>query len=724
MKGLILLLIFLSSPLSAQVVSVKSGEHGDFTRIVLTRPANGAWRLGRTADGYEVEIGATKPSFDLSDVYRLITNERLRAIWADPETGRLHLGIGCACHAIPFEFGPRNLVIDIRPGTAPAGSSFESPISGGASLAALGSIGPIRPKARPVASENLTERKNYQWLDNFRAETDSQFAQFPFAPDTLPNAIGSEVDRGAFRTVLTEQLGIGATQGVVEMRVPDLPSAPLLPSPEHEQARVALKEMPGLSVAGAETSQGLQVNGGNCPPEDRLAIQNWSSAQDPVTEMASSKATLLAEFDTPQAEQITTAARLHLSFGFGAEARNMMIAIANTYEPDPFLVAMSYIVDQEPSPQNPFANMQSCNSNAALWALLAASNSDALDGLNGAAVARSVMELPRHVRSVLAPRVVARLLTEGDRANAEIVQNAMARSVPKDDPSVRLMAAEVALTEGQPAKAEDHLDDLAVGDATLESLFARVEARFQQGLPVDMADILNLEAFAFEQGAGERQEQFQMALARAYALSGAFEKAFETAGNTPPLVRDVWTILANSGPDSEILTQALNLSQSQRDAFPNDLRNRLAARLLEIGLPNAAAGFLNENSDINLTAKVNLANGDGRAALRALATSSDKSDAPLLVDAYDRLGQYDAAGDVLRDAGQDVEALRRDLWQSKWPNSGEGAASPWAKLTALTNDDGIDSSLPPLRAAQANVDRATETREGVAELLQAVPPLQ
>lgn len=723
MKRLILFLMLLGSPLSAQVVSVKSGEHGDFTRLVLTLPEEGAWRLGRTEHGYEVEIGRGKPSFDLSDVYRLITNDRLRTIWADPATGRLHLGIGCACHAIPFEFGPRNIVIDIRPGNAPTGSSFESPISGGSALAALGRIEATRPKARPDLPEVAPETPSYEWLDNRPTETNNPTSRFNLDAALPPGPLDAEVDLGAFRTTLTEQLGIGATHGVVEMQLPDPAIAPAFPLAEPQQARVALSDLPGLSVAGGQVSEGLQVDGGNCPAEDRLAVQNWSGTEDAVTEIASSKANLLAEFDTPQADQITTAARLHLYFGFGAEARNLMLAVTNTYEPDPFLIAMSFLVDKEPSPHNPFKNMQSCDSNAALWALLAASEGEALDGLNGAAVARSVMELPPHVRSVLAPHVVARLLNAGDRANAEIVQNAMTRTVSEDDPNLHLMAADVALTEKNPEKAEDHLNNLAPGDATLDGLFARVEARFQQSLPVEMADILALEAFAFEQGRGERHEEFQVALAHAFALSGSFQKAFETAGETQSVVQDVWTVLAASGPDSEVLTFAVSLTKAQRDAFPDDLRNSLATRLLAVGLPNAAAGFLNDDSDVDLIAKINLANGDGRSALRVMSASLTESDASLLASAYDRLGEYDAAGQILRDAGQNDEALRRDLWQNKWPSSTEGAAAPWAKLAAFAAGDGPDSGLPPLRAAQSDVQRAIETREAVAALLQAVPPV-
>ena len=740
MIRLILLLICLAGSVSAQVVTVRSGEHGDFTRIVLTLPAAGDWRIGRTETGYEVELPTANPRYNLSDVYRLITKDRLRDIAADPASGRLRLDIGCACHVIPFEFGPRNLVIDIRPGPPPEASSFEVPLSGGAAMAGLTGIGigaeaglPEVTRPAPV----LPDRKPaYSWIDNRVAVRPIREPVLPFpkepappgteAPDSVADVLSqeldAEVDLAGFRELLIDQIGVGATQGVVDLQLPAKPTAREGALETPEQARVALSRLPGLSVDAGNRTDGLQTDGQTCPDEDRLAMKDWSATDDAASEISAAKGKLLAEFDLPQAEQITAATRVHLFFGFGAEARNLLFALSKNDPPDPFLVAMSYLVDEDRSLANPFANMQSCDSNAALWALLAAPDTEPLDGLNGAAVARGAMELPNHVRSVLAPRVVTRLQALNDPTNAEVVQNALARAVSKDDPTLRLLDAEIALSENRPAEAELHLNSLDEGEATLAGLFARVEARFQQQIPVEQADILALEAFAFEQGSGAKKEDFQIALTRAYALSGAFEKAFGMAGASPQLDLDVWRILANSGADSDILTYAIGLTAPAHDLLPGNLRSTLAERLLKIGLPNAAERFLNDETDTQLQAEVSLANGDGRKALRVLASAEGEAEPTLTAKAYEGLGQYETAADLLRAAGQEDEAARVERRQRKWPEPSGNEADPWAKLAAFAKDQAEDPPLPPLRAAQDDLDRSVATRAGIEALLQGVPP--
>ena len=159
LKIMTLAFAVLSGPAAAQVVTVKSGEHGDFTRIVLSLPVSGDWRLGRTPDGYEVAITQGRPNYDLSDVYRLIKPDRLRSIWADPGTGLLQLGIGCSCHVIPFEFGPSNLVIDIREGSPPVGSSFEVPLAGGGHWRPWAPFNPRGPSCDPTRMNRFSQAR-------------------------------------------------------------------------------------------------------------------------------------------------------------------------------------------------------------------------------------------------------------------------------------------------------------------------------------------------------------------------------------------------------------------------------------------------------------------------------------------------------------------------------------------------------------------------------------
>lgn len=721
MKRLAVLIALMASPAAAQVVTLKTGEHGNFTRIVLNLPKPEVWQLGRTEEGYEVAIGDGTSKFDLSDVYRLITTDRLRSIWVDPQSGLLQLGIGCTCHAIPFEFGPRSLVIDIREGAAPAESLFETPLKGEAALSALAEAAPSRPRTRPAGGETAPTGPAYDWIAGRMPQDPAPMAEGPTANAAALQTLDAEIDLGSFRALLTDQIGMGATEGVIEMRVPDTPPAPQESAKDPDQARVALSALPGLSIDDRDRAEGLTTKGMNCPAEEVLDLKSWAQSDQAAAELANAKGLLLAEFDTPQADRITEAARVHLYFGFGAEARNLLAAISRTYQIDPFLVAISYLVDNDTSPENPFEGLQSCNSNAALWALLATPETEPLDGLNGAAVARSAMELPSHIKSILAPSIVARLLQEGDRTNAEVVQNALARAVASDDPVIHLLEADVALTEHRPADAEHHLDELSEGEATLEGLFKRVEARFQQGQAIDQADVLAIEAFAFDQRSGDQEAAFRQALTHAYALTGAFAKAFGEAQDDPSLRQDVWETLAKTGNDSDVLQFAVGVQAEEREGLTDEVRVTLARRLLDLGLPNAGPALLADRSGpVELIAQINLANGDGRAALQAMSTTLDEFAPDLLASAYQTLGQYDTSAEILRNAGQDAEAARLDRWQGVWATEGAETDKLWVELASFAKGQG-DTDLPPLAAAAADVERSAKTRDDIRALLQSVP---
>jgi len=100
----------------AQPVRVTSGEHDGFTRLVLDYGSPQDWQVGRTLDGYALRLTGPTPTYDLTGVYDLIGRGRLAAVWVDPATQALRIGIGCACHAQPFEFRPGIVVIDLKDG--------------------------------------------------------------------------------------------------------------------------------------------------------------------------------------------------------------------------------------------------------------------------------------------------------------------------------------------------------------------------------------------------------------------------------------------------------------------------------------------------------------------------------------------------------------------------------------------------------------------------------
>ena len=739
MKWVILFFGLSAGTAMAQAVVVKSGDHADFTRLVLTFPDAADWQLGRSKEGYELGLGARKAAFDLTDVYRLITKARLKSVWTDPTTGRLQLGVACACHAIPFEFNRNTLVIDIKDGAPPEGSTFEQALIGGEALPPIGLNAGVAPGPVPDFAV-------YDWLEATAAA--SAPIESPLTPDIFQSNLEGAVAGDGFRNAVIDQLAKGATEGIVEIVPIGLADSSSTPSDGVANVRMGVGDLPdalaGVSVSDGKPRPALSATGDLCPVEDRVDPARWGSMDSGATALFAARASMLGEFDEPDPDGLQNAIYTLLFFGFGAEARNLMQVFQSTEKIDPLAVGLSYLVDGEAAPEKPFSGMQTCNSAAAFWALAEAEDKQNLAGLDGSAVARTYLGLPKHLKLAFAQVITQRLLQDGDAANAEIVRSALTRAAPGNAAIVPLVEATMALTAGEPEKAESYLEKVSDSAVAADALVALVEARFQMRSSVDEADVFALEAFAFESRGGKMDAVFQKALTHAKALSGDFAAAFALAGENATLRSDTWELLAAMGKDSDLLALAVGGSLQPDDRISASAQSIFVRRLMDLGLPNAAMAWLAQvPPDPVLAAEVFLANNDGRAALRALAADLPAADPSVLSEAFRETGDFVQAASVLRDEGDSEAARRLERWGGIWtaatvavaadpltitaaePEIAQSGDVPdvWDDVLALRDPMPNDDNLKPLESGQKNLADSTVTRDRIANLLSAVPPV-
>lgn len=159
-----------ASPVVAETVKIRSGEHGAFTRIVAEDGARG-WSLGRAGAGYELRLAETT-RYDLSRAFRLIGRDRIATLEPGPVPGSLLIGLACNCHATAFVTPSGALVIDVADGPPAKGSPFER-------LLSVGAEGPLpeagsRSRTAPAGQRHLpyaTARVNP--LGSFSREIDA-----------------------------------------------------------------------------------------------------------------------------------------------------------------------------------------------------------------------------------------------------------------------------------------------------------------------------------------------------------------------------------------------------------------------------------------------------------------------------------------------------------------------------------------------------------------------
>lgn len=719
---LILLVLLVALPLGpiaarAEAILVQSGEHPGFTRLVLKLGRATNWAMGRTFDGYELRLDRADARFDISKVYDLIPHDRLAAIWVDPASGNLRLGVGCACHAISFEFRPDVLVVDLKDGPPPKGSSFEN-VLGGAGLPRLAARVVVRPRARPGNSVPV-----YDW----RAAPAAAATGSPTAAPSLPAAV---IDLAPLRDSLLQQMSQGAARGVVDFtgsphHAANQGSATIAASGLGPRVRVG--QDLGFAAGPLQPQPTpLTADGGDCLTDDRLAIATWGQDLPVAAQMAPALTGLMGEFDRPDPEAVSRAVRFDLYLGFGAEAGQLLRGLDLALGDDAIWQAMATILDQGTPTDNPFQGMLVCDSAAALWAVLAQPHLALGDAPAKAAILRTFSALPLHLRRHLGPPLAARFLEHNDTETARALRDAVLRAPGDPGPQVRLMGAEIDRAMGDPAAADQTLQQLASegGPVAAKALIAEVEAQIDDGQPVDLPTVTALAALAFEHRGSELEPALQRAHLLALAAAGDFAAAFGQMAFAPDTEPDLWRILAEHGPDSAVLDHAVLEPETALPTLPVATRRKLVERLLALGFPDPALRWLPElaapanaatDQDRLLGAKTQIQRHDAREALRLVAGLAGPEADRLRAEAQARLGDPVAAASLLAALGDLPGEQRAARQAQEWALIADHGQDSWQAAARLVVPARADSAATASAAPQPAPGPLARGRQTVAE---------
>jgi hypothetical protein len=725
-KRALALLLFLASPALATPVEVTSGEHDGFTRIVLNFGAQTDWQFGRVVDGYRFRPIGTNADYDLRAVFQRIGQSRLAAISANESTSELDIGFACACHAIPFEFRPGIVVIDLRDGPPPKGSSFEDlladlPIPDSTDFATGAAL--INPLDLPPAPEPPKLAAPYNWTDRFAQieENTALTAANTFAPQpsSVPNL-------QPLRDQLLRQLSRGASEGVVDLALPQT-NAEIPKKTEVEAARVALGALEGVSTKTVRTpDQSIGSEGEICITNADLDVMNWGGEAGAADQLATDMTALVGEFDQPEAEAVTRAVRARINLGFGVEARQILQAFRGASPQEASLMGMSYIVDGDVDPTERFSGQGQCNTAAALWAALSDREISSLSQIDSKAVVLAFSALPDTLRRHLGPSLIDVFLNLQDQATATTLRNIVLRASNDVTSEIAVMEAKIDIAAGDPAAAETHLDDATTGATTssAKALMARVQARIDQNLPVDKETVTALTALQSEMAKSDIGPELATALVHAQAASGDFASAFAGLADLPAEAATVWKLLANLADDSSFLTYAA-AHPAEMAGIAQETILAIAQRLAMLGMADSALNWMQIGNQTQgpLLARIHIARQDGRAALQALEGDLSAQAEDLRGQALGLLGDYPAAAEIFAPLSEpaQVQALAR---AQDWQSLAELPQSEWSALAknlleSETPTPEVDS-FGPLARGLALAEKSAATRAEIEELLTAV----
>ncbi|WP_116086061.1 hypothetical protein [Tropicimonas sp. IMCC34011] len=330
---------FVAGGAAAEPVRVLSGEHADFTRIVLIFDGPTSWSVSETETGYDVQFDRDDFALDLDRVFDRIPRDRITGVSQKGDTLAIETGPECPCSLTVFEAGGNAVAIDVKdaPGDRESAAP-EQPV-------------PALPATFPASVSDA-------------AVTEGGPAPVLPAAKDLSDA-AENADLLTMESDLLEQIGRAASSGYVKVATP-------LPDPE-PRSDVDVGEVPApveSEVAGRSRQVSSPTRDKTCPDTAFLDVVSDDDG-DPLLAVARARADLINGRGDLDRTAAVALAETYLNIGFGAEA-DQALDIAERPQSDVRRV-VARLVDGRPDETRAFVDSHDCGGMTTLLAIVAKS---------------------------------------------------------------------------------------------------------------------------------------------------------------------------------------------------------------------------------------------------------------------------------------------------------------------------------------------------------------
>lgn len=587
------------SVLAAQTttLSVRGGEHADFTRLVIHMPDENHWRLSQSERQATLQVTGPPLQFDLAQTFTRIPRTRLRNLIAQPDA--LLLELACDCDVRASEDIPQFLVIDIIGSTAATSEPARAT---------------LRPRARPqpgeptvtgeavragqVLARKLRDR-NTHVSDSVSLTLQQLFDTVRIVP---PDMVDQDDQPRLVRSAVTDEIGLALAGSVALGQLQgnaSFSARGLANDMNHQSENDAGFGIPDRHIRIAPSGRDNPDSGADnrsdtndfCRESDLVETALWDQSVSPDADFFAIE-NLYDERDRPNTARIHDLVRYLLYLGFGAEARMALHLHAEPSRDAALLTQIGYLVDLEPAPEpDPIAALGGCSPMSTLWAFLAVPTD--LDGLDLRIdmLTQAVQSLPPHLRIHLGPTIIKRLTMQGQSEAAQLVQAAIDRIVQTPTPALELARLKLDLstgTSGDTARSQASLSPERSDDMLLFLLEQHEET--DQLLDPGLLELAQDRLLALR-GTQQGQQAAGHVL-RAMLRAHLFHEAWEFLEQRPPPLRDAYRLAAHEvllraitheADDPTFLTLVFAQSPWREDFLDPQLLDSVAERLDALG---------------------------------------------------------------------------------------------------------------------------------------------
>lgn len=764
--------LFLLSPsiaLGSDPVTVRSGEHADFTRFVMRINEGSNWTVNVSDTQVSIEIDQPGIILDTSTVFSRIPKSRVLSVFQAEPGAPLEMNMNCDCSVEGFIQNRVWLVIDVK-GKPSVKNTLGDEIR---------DILPL-----PLGTSSVRYRFNYEgYARDFQEEESASESQLindnlkyekVQIPITLPSRatihrksssqapqIGQQMEFDQAEQVsilenrIISELERADSQGLLE----SIGSSVIKETSKAEDSDRLQSSRPAEVLSSQESASNHLVSTAidrdlehstfpisseaestlGCEPNDDLNFEDWANSKSFGGRIGDLRLGLFDELGNVDPLTALSLVKTYLFFGFGAEARQILNLLPEQKGRRDILIGLSYLLDGEFNQRvSIFYGLEECANDYALWGILAAPGKT--KNADHDAVLQAVSRLPDHLRDHIGSQVAQQYAETGDSAKAAAILRVVARSSDYSSPGVKLARGETEELMGNRKAAQQYRLEAIYSDTehSPSALIALIESSYSQGgtVPPEIVDLAA--SYATEYRNGAIGPDLQSALALALALTGDFGSTFEAMDSAFPrprnetgrtLENNILKILVERGSDVDFLRYAIRASEDDGKAIRDDIAESLAERLLQLGFSDPAVRLLSRTTQDSLTvqhrllrAKAALARALPHEAMASLLGLEGVEADSLRGRALLQLSRFDQAAEYLL-ASNSPEEAARSLWiAGAWDNLPEQIPSFYRDLAetaaGLRAPTSNATELPPLTRAQTLVADSAQTRNEVMRLLE------
>lgn len=693
--------VFFPSISLGQQITVRSGEHGTFTRLVFNIPSETDWELvpDQAENNIRLNLDMPPTTFDTTTVFSKIAKNRVSNLEDVPNSASIDINLSCDCISKAFMFQDRMLVIDLMekqsdltevsgPNIDIFNSEKTPQFQTDLAQIWLGPMARIGPKKPSTALDPSV----------------SEFNGFSGPKEKISNIPGDNSQTDIIRAQVFSDVAGAATQGLLE-------TTRSFSSPARNLQRVDSGDA-GAEISHKPTSQHgsildrniadkshVSIGGRECVADNYLNFSKWGEDASDVSQVLSMRrSAIYGEFDKVNSSVLISYVRSLLYYGFGAEARDAL-ALAN--EPkNGVLTAISYLVDGQDDPTFHFRDQLGCDGLSAVWAGVDGGGLKNESEIDKASVLRGFELLPQHLREHLGPIIADNLRKNGFSDTARDILRRLERMTGSETQSIAFANALIDLDSGNEERAAQAFKELAETQSpeTAQAIAASVAISERQGVPVSERIMELSAAYSTELRDTELGSELWEAHLRSLIINEKFDEALKALqgieGVDPEKIQratnELLAAIVNKSDDLTFLKYHFQNNFEDNEMINDSTLLGASQRMLELGLPAVALDSLNDVTDPKLEHRKRLIQA------KALLESSSPEEAEILLigltgDEVSKLralarslmGDHDYARTIYAGMGQKTDAGTEAWLSGDWNQILTTSAAPFSSVAGI-----------------------------------------